>query len=117
MKLSKLLVSGGVLSLGIALAASGYSVKVIDPTWVGQTELKPGEYKVQVEGDKVQFKMGKTVIEAPAKVQTNTSKFAFTQLGTKVVDGKAKLEEIDLGGTTSKIVFSSDASATSAGTK
>jgi len=117
MKLVKLLVSGSVLSLGVALAASSYSVKVIDPTWIGQTELKPGDYKVQIEGDKVQFKMGKTVIEAAAKLETSTSKFSYTQLGTKLVDGKSKLEEIDLGGTTSKIVFGSDASATSAGTK
>jgi len=116
MKLVKLLLCGCVCSLGVALAASSYTVKVVDPTWVGQTQLKPGDYKVQLEGDKVQFKMGKTVVEVPAKMETSKEKFSFTELGTRVVDGKAKLEEIDLGGTNSKIVITSD-SPVSAGTK
>jgi len=116
MKLAKLLLSGCVFSLGVGLAASSYTVKIVDPTWIGQTELKPGDYKVQLQGDKAQLKMGKTVVEVPAKMENNSSKFSFTQLGTKIVDGKAKLEEIDLGGTNSKIVFSADSTA-SAGTK
>jgi hypothetical protein len=114
MKLARLLLSGCVLSLGMGMAASSYTVKVVDPTWIGQTELKPGDYKVQIEGQKAQLKMGKTVIEVPAKMETGSTKYSFTQLGTKVVDGKAKLEEIDFGGTNARIVFTGE-STTSAG--
>jgi len=70
MKLAKLLLSGCVFSLGVGLAASSYTVKIVDPTWIGQTELKPGDYKVQLEGDKAQLKMGKTVVEVPRRWKT-----------------------------------------------
>lgn len=116
MKLAKLLLGCGVLSLGVAFGASGHKVTIVDPTWVGQTELKPGNYSVQVEGDKATLKLGKQVVELPAKMQTSSEKFQFTQLGTKSVDGKSQLQEIDLGGTNSKIVFG-DGSGVAAGTK
>ena len=64
---------------------------------------------------KVTFKMGKTVIEAPAKIETNASKFANTLLNTKSVNGQPQIKELDLGGTNSKIVFT-DASVADAGT-
>jgi hypothetical protein len=117
MKMNKLMLGACVFSLGIATAASTYHVKIADPTWVGQSELKPGEYDVKVDAaGKVTFKMGKNVIEAPAKIETNTSKFADTQLNTKSINGQAQLKELDLGGTTSKIVFG-DASGVDAGTR
>jgi hypothetical protein len=117
MKINKLMLGACVFTLGIATAASTYHVKIADPTWVGQTELKPGEYDVKVDpAGKVTFKMGKNVIEAPAKIETSTSKFADTQLNTTSVKGQSQLLELDLGGTTSKLVFTS-ASAVDAGTR
>jgi hypothetical protein len=117
MKMNKLMLGACVFSLGIATAASTYHVKIADPTWVGQNELKPGEYDVKVDAaGKVTFKMGKNVIEAPAKIETSTSKFADTLVNTKSVNGQAQLKELDLGGTASKIVFT-DASALDAGTR
>lgn len=117
MKLAKLLLGCGVLSLGVAFGASSHKVTIVDPTWVGQTELKPGDYNVQMQGDKATLKLGKQVVELPAKMETSSSeKFQYTQLGTKSVDGKSQLQEIDLGGTNSKIVFS-QGSGVAAGTK
>jgi hypothetical protein len=117
MKMNKLMLGACVFSLGIATAASTYHVKIADPTWVGQTELKPGEYDVKVDATgKVSFKMGKNVIEAPAKIETSTYKFANTQMDTKSVNGQSQLKELDLGGTASKVVFT-DASAVEAGTR
>ena len=49
MKMNKLMLGVCVFSLGIATAASTYHIKIADPTWVGQTELKPGEYDVKVD--------------------------------------------------------------------
>lgn len=114
MKMSKTLLGACVFSLGIATAASNYHIRIADPTWVGGTELKPGEYDVRVEGGKITFKQGKKVIEASAKVDTNAAKFADTQLIVKTENGQAKLKEVDLGGTTSKVMLS-DASAAEAG--
>lgn len=116
MKLNKLMLGVCVFSLGIATAASTYHVKIADPTWVGQTQLKPGEYDVKVDGDKVTFKQGKNVIEVQAKVETNATKFADTQMNLKTENGQAKLKELDLGGTKSKIVLT-DASSVEAGTR
>ncbi len=62
MKITKLMLGACVFSLGIATAASSYHVRIADPTWVGATQLKPGEYEVRVEGDKVTFKQGKNVV-------------------------------------------------------
>jgi hypothetical protein len=103
-----------VFSLGIATAASTYHVRIADPTWVGTTELKPGEYQVQVDGDKVTFKQGKNVVAVAAKVETSVSKFNDTQMDIRTENGQAKLKELDLGGTKSKIMLT-DASAVEAG--
>jgi hypothetical protein len=116
MKFNKLMLAACVFSLGIATAASTYHVKIADPTWVGQNELKPGDYNVTVDAGKVTFKMGKNVVEAPAKIETSASKFSDTQLSTKSVNGQSQLKELDLGGTKSKITFG-DASVAEAGTR
>jgi hypothetical protein len=116
MKMNKLILGACAFSLGIATAASTYHIKIADPTWVGTTELKPGEYDVKVDGDKVTFKQGKNVFSVAAKVETNASKYSDTQMDVKTVNGQAKMQELDLGGTKSKIVLS-DASAVEAGTR
>ena len=116
MKINKLMLGACVFSLGIATAASTYHVRISDPTWVGQNELKPGDYQVKVEGDKVTFKMGKTMVAVPAKVETNTAKFSDTQMDIKTENGQAKLKELDLGGTKSKIVLSESAPVEAGGT-
>jgi hypothetical protein len=114
MKMNKLMLGACVFSLSIATAASTYHVKIADPTWVGTSELKPGEYEVRVDGDKVTFKQGKNVIAVSAKVETNASKFSDTQMDVKIENGQAKLRELDLGGTKSKIMLN-DASTVEAG--
>jgi hypothetical protein len=116
MKLNKLILGACVFSLGIAAAASSYRVRIADPTWVGTSQLKPGDYQVSVDGDKVTFKQGKNVIAVSAKVETSATKFSDTQMDIRTENGQAKLKELDLGGTKSKIMLS-DASAVEAGTR
>jgi hypothetical protein len=117
MKMNKFMLGACVFTLGIATAASTYHIKIADPTWVGQNQLKPGEYDVKVDtAGKVTFKMGKTVIEAPAKIEASESKFADTMLDTKTVNGQSQIKELDLGGTKSKLVFD-DTSVAQAGTR
>jgi|ERR1700689_323496 hypothetical protein len=114
MKINKLMLGACVFALGIATAASTYHVRIADPTWVGTTELKPGEYDVKVDGDKITFKQGKNIVAVSAKVETNASKFSDTQMDIKTENGQAKLRELDLGGTKSKIMLI-DATAVEAG--
>jgi hypothetical protein len=116
MKLNKLMLGACVFSLGIAAAASTFHIRIADPTWVGQTQLKAGEYDVKVDGDKVTFKSGKNIVAVAAKVETNNVKFADTQMDIKTENGQAKLRELDLGGTKSKIVLS-ESTPVEAGTR
>jgi hypothetical protein len=81
---------------------------------VGTAELKPGEYEVKVDGDKVTFKQGKHVVAVTAKIETSAFKYSDTQMDIKTENGQAKLRELDLGGTKSKIMLT-DASAIEAG--
>jgi hypothetical protein len=101
MKVTKLMFSVAALALGVASAASSYSVKLYDSVWIGGTQLKAGDYKVEMQGDKAVFKNGKSVIEVPATLGTSDKKYTFTSLG--LVD--SKLHEIDVGGTNVKILF------------
>jgi hypothetical protein len=117
MKMNKLMLGVCVFALGIATAASTYHVKIADPTWVGGTQLKPGEYEVKVDGDKVTFKQGKNVIAVAAKVETNASKFSDTQMDIKTENGQAKLRELDLGGTKSRIMMTDSAAIEAGGTR
>jgi hypothetical protein len=112
--MKKLMLGACVFALGIATAASTYHVKIADPTWVGGTQLKPGEYDVKVDGDKITFKQGKNVVAVAAKVETSATKYSDTQMDIKTENGQAKLKELDLGGTKSKIMLT-DASAVEAG--
>ncbi len=105
MRLNRVVLALSVFTLGVAFAASSHKVTVYNSVWVGTTELKPGEYNVQVENGKAVFKNKKDTVEVPAKMETANSKYPFTALNTDTTGGKAKLNEIDLGGTNMKIVI------------
>jgi hypothetical protein len=110
MKINKFMLAFSVFALGVASAASGYHVTVTSPIWAGTTELKPGEYQVQVENGKAVFKNNKdkkSTIEVPAKTETANSKFQSTALNSTKSGGKEKLEAIEIGGTTTRIVMES----------
>jgi len=105
MKPMKYLLTSGTLALGMALAASGYHLTINSPTWVNGNELKPGDYRVQVESNKVMITGRDTSVEAPAKIQSAARKHSSTSLTTDEVNGKRQLEEIDFGGSKTSIVF------------
>jgi len=90
-----------LLALGIASAADPYNVTVLDAVSVGKTELKPGEYKVEMQGDKAVFTMGKKTVAVPATLSKGEQPFTSTVF----ISQHSKLKEIDLGGTQDKIVF------------
>jgi hypothetical protein len=109
MKIQRLTLALSVFALGVASAASGYHVTISSPMWAGTTELKAGEYQVQVENGKAVFKNNKDkkTVEVPAKMETANSKFQSTALNSAKSGGKDKLEAIEIGGTTTRIVMES----------
>jgi hypothetical protein len=111
MRIKQLMLVFGTLALGIATAANTYQFKLLEPAWVGSTELKPGEYKVQVEGDKAMIMNGKKAVDVEAKAEAGDQKFSATQISTDTAGGQAKLKEVRIGGTKTKIVFAQQQTA------
>jgi thiamine pyrophosphokinase len=110
--MKKVLIAFATLALAVASAASKtYHVTLSEPATVNGTQLKPGDYKVQVEGDKAILTIGKTVIEAPAKVETSDRKYDSTQVSIEKVNNRSTINEIRVGGTNTRIIFAGGTSA------
>jgi hypothetical protein len=112
--MNKVLVMFATLALALASAADkAYHVTLNEAASVNGTQLQPGEYKLQIEGDKVVLKLGKkTALEAPAKVETADHKFETTSVAIQTAGSKPVLSEIRIGGTNQRVIFSG---ATAAG--
>lgn len=108
---TKLLLSLLTVSLAIANAAT-YNLTIATPVWAGATELKPGAYKLTLEGDKLTFVKGKTVVETAVSTGTAEKKYS----GTSFVSVDSKMKELYIGGTTTKVIFT-PAAPTAAGTR
>ena len=100
--MKKLILAFATVALAMASAATKYNVTLFQPTVVNGNELKPGDYKVEVNGDKAIFKAGKQTVEAPVKVEEATDKNSSNTL--RYTEGN-KLQEIRIGGSHTKLVF------------
>ena len=105
--MTKFMLTFAVLALGVASAApKAYHMTLADKAWVGGNELKAGDYKVEIQGDKVLIISCKKQIEVPGKVVTNATKYDTNSVVVVDANSRPTVEEIDFGGTTTKIVFS-----------
>jgi hypothetical protein len=86
-------------------SAASYSVTLFQPSMVSGTELKAGEYKLTIDGDKATITKGKEKVEAVVKMESTENKFPATSVRYSDQGGKMKIQEIRLGGTTTKVVF------------
>src|SRR5260370_17790109 len=93
------------LGIGAAYAASSYQVTLYKPTTVNGTQLKVGEVRVELQGDKVVFKQGKTSVESNVTVQNGGGKFDVTTVGYDGDSSNNQVQEIRLGGTSTKLLF------------
>lgn len=105
MKLTKLMLSFGTLALAIASAASSYHFSIFQASFVAGKELKPGDYKMELNGDKAMIKVGKQTVEAAVKVENGNEKFSETSVRYANTGGKMTVQEIRIGGTNTKVVF------------
>ena len=89
------------------LSAKSYEIVLDNASRAGNLELKPGHYALSLENSKVRFtdtNNGKS-LETDAKVVNVDKKFENTLMDTKQVNGATQINEIDLGGTKTKIEF------------
>jgi hypothetical protein len=108
MKKSLFLVTLLTFSSLIFAANKSYSVTFAAASKVGGTQLAKGDYKMQVEGDKIVFtdKHLKT-ISVPMKIETGTGKkFEFTSVEATQKEGSEIVKAIHLGGSNTTIEFS-----------
>ena len=109
----KLVVSIALAGLAIASAAQ-HRVTLFEESVVNGTTLKPGDYKLVIDGAKATLSRGKQSVEAPVSVQKGDSKYASTSVRYSSGSGAPRVEEIRVGGTGTRVVFES-APATAAG--
>jgi hypothetical protein len=104
--IKKLSFSLMTLALAAASAASTYKVTLFQPSLINGTELKPGEYKIELKDNKAIISGRKQSVEAPVTTETAGTKFSSTTVRYHNGDGKYRLQEIHIGGTNTKLVFS-----------
>jgi|SRR5579871_130177 len=95
------------LSSLCVLSAKTYQITLIHPSHIGSVQLKPGQYTVKLQGDNAIFtdvNSDKT-FTAPVKVQATETKFDETQVQSSRDGDVDKIEEIDLGGSKTKLGF------------
>ena len=95
-----------LLVAGLIASAKTYTFSVDRVTQLGTAELKPGEYKVKVDGTQavVVDRTGHQ-IETTAKVEPADHKFMATAVTISTQDGGATILAIDLGGSSTRVVF------------
>jgi hypothetical protein len=101
----KILLSFAILAVSAVASAKSYTVTFFQPSIVGGAELQPGEYKLDLNESKVTIRSGKKSAEATVKVESADQKFPATSVRYQNGDGKYRIQEIRLGGTTTKLVF------------
>jgi len=101
----KVLFSCGIVALAAVAGVKSYTVNLLVPTMIGAEAFAPGQYKVEVADRKAVIRNGKLHGEFPVKVEENGSKYGATTVRYSNADGKMHVQEIHLGGTTTKLVF------------
>jgi hypothetical protein len=91
--------------MGAVGYAATYNVTLLKPTVISGKTLKPGEYKVEVNNSTAVIRHGKESVEAKVKTESADKKFNSTTL-KYFKDGEAyKLQEIGIGGSTTRLVL------------
>jgi hypothetical protein len=79
-------------------------VSLFFPVKLGTTELKAGDYKLEVEENKVVLRSGKVRGEASVRVEETGSKYTTTTVRVTGSAGTQRIQEIHIGGTRTKLV-------------
>ena len=95
------------LVAGLAVASGRcYTVNLFQPSLVGATELKPGQYKIEVSDKKAIIRQGKVQTESSVKVEEGDTRFDTTVVRyVNSADGKVRIQEIRIGGTKTRLLF------------
>jgi hypothetical protein len=112
MKLLKSVVCFATMAVAFASAADKYSITLSHPARIAGTELKAGDYKVTVDGDKATISNGKNKVETAVKVESADRKYDATSIRYATSGEQYMVDEIHVGGTKTKLVFDGGTQAT-----
>ena len=101
----KIMLTFATAALMVASAAEKHNITIFQPSVVNGTVLKPGDYRLELDGEKMTLSKGKEKVEAAVKTETADNKFSSTSIRYANADGKYKVQEIRLGGTNRKLVL------------
>jgi hypothetical protein len=95
-----------VLLLSAKVFTKTYTFAISDQAIAGNTQLKPGEYHIKLDGAQVVLtdKSGSR-IDTTAKVETTERKFTDTAVLTSKESGGDRILYIELGGSSNRVVF------------
>ena len=96
------------IALAIASAASSYNVTFYQPVMINGSQLKAGDYRLELKDKTAIIKQGKTVTEVPVTIENESQKFERTAVR---LNGE-HVDEIRIGGTTTRVVFEKAGNAT-----
>lgn len=99
--IAALLLALTVLATGAAADQKSFGISLSAVSRIGDMEMMPGDYRVIVDGNKVQFTEVKTgrEFEVEAKVEDTAQKAAGTEVHSQNVDGTNRIVEIRTGKT------------------
>jgi len=102
-----LAISALALSSLTILSAKTYEIILTAPTNAGSVQLKPGQYKLKVDGANATFtdENSSKSFTTPVKVENGDKKFDDTKVQSTKDGDVERLEEIDLGGSKTKLGF------------
>jgi hypothetical protein len=103
--IKQVLTSFAFVALSVASAAT-FKVSFAEPAVVKGKEIKAGDYQLNVKENSVVIEKGKKIqMEVPAKVENTNRKYDRTRVLYNEHNGKFSIQEIELGGTTTKLTF------------
>jgi hypothetical protein len=103
MSIAKLTLALGTVGLAVAFAGS-HTIHLMNKSDIGGVTLKPGAYNIQVDGNRAVIKHDRQVVNAPVKVETAPQKYESTAVVLDTSQKPERVDEIDLGGTHTRLV-------------
>ena len=100
-----------VLALSGIAQAETYYVTLLKPSVVAGQELKPGDYRVEVNNDKAVISHGKRSVETKVKTEIADKKYSSTTFRYEIDGDKYKVQEIGIGGSKTKLVIGDNGTA------
>lgn len=102
-----LVVATLALSSLTIVSAKSYEIILSGPTKAGNVTLKPGQYKLKVDGSNAIFTEvnSSKSYTTPVKVETGDKKYNDTRVQSTKDGGTDSIQEIDLGGSKTKLGF------------